>query len=347
MQDDNSWSCAGFDPGSYADAHPDTSAGPLLHFLSYGARERRQFPIELNPTAFDASDPIEVIAALSDCYFNGFGDQLDLALPAIWAKVDKLIELGAKPIIVIGDSHTGLYRRTPLCYDGWVLPLVCLFSAGSARGLSNPNGRTQYRQRIEGLLGWLATLPKTVAPPVIFKFGQVDVEFVSVFKRIERREKHFDEEAFADFSRETVDRYLAFLMSVAPASSYVATIFPPTLSDASWRDGYANAHVVDIENPGTLDSVRQSVRGLTVPNLSERTSHHALFNQLLACGVEQTTLSFWNDFNAALGTDGTVDPQWVGSAGGNDHHLDFFATRPLFENLLTSMQRQLANRREA
>jgi hypothetical protein len=71
---------------------------------------------------------------------------------------------------------------------------------------------------------------------------------VFVFKRIETGHHWFEPEAFDQFCRRSVFSYVGFLNDHFKHHNVaVASIFPPTLSDEAWREGYVNAHIAATE----------------------------------------------------------------------------------------------------
>lgn len=206
--------------------------------------------------------------------------------------------------------------------------LLC--TGASARGLGNIASRTGYGARVTGFLRALAALPQP--PPVLFVFGQVDVEFVFTFKRLEGRAPDF-----AAFCAETVSRYVGFLAAALPdrlrPRAEVAAVFPPALNDLAWRDGYVNAHIAELH--GQLDpaSLSNQLKALQIPSLRERTAQHALFNRMLEEKCLRDGLGFVDTFTPLL-SNGVADPSFLGPSAGADHHLGWRAVREPIVDLL-------------
>ena len=176
------------------------------------------------------------------------------------------------PFAVVGDSHSTHLVRRGRRGSRWLLPLHLLCTGASARGLINPEAAAGAGARVRRFLEWLAPTPM----PTAFMFGQVDVEFVFTFKRLETGLTRFDPAAFDAFAAETVARYLAFLSQATPpelkGSALVAGVFPPALSDAAWRQGYVNAHIADLHGPADAAGLAERLAALEIPTLSERTA---------------------------------------------------------------------------
>jgi hypothetical protein len=233
---------------------------------------------------------------------------------------------GAAPVAVVGDSHSTHLVRRSLREGRWLLPLHLLCTGASARGLRNPTAAAGAGVRVKA---FLAELPPM---PTIFMFGQVDVEFVHAFKRLEAGEAAFDARAFDAFAAETVDRYIGFLAEALPPAlkpqARVATIFPPALSDAAWRQGYVNAHIAELHGPADLAGLAE----LEIPSLLERTRLHGRFNETLAAAARAAGLAMLDVFTPLLTTRGTVRRAHLGRGRGANHHLGYAASRtPLVE----------------
>lgn len=243
-------------------------------------------------------------------------------------------EAGGAPLAVIGDSHsTHLIRRSRVG-ERWLLPLHRLCTGASARGLVNPDAAAGAGAKARA---FLAALPEET--PLIFKFGQVDIEFVFTFKRLEANAEAFDAAAFAAFAAETVERYLAFLTDAVPAErrtfATVAGVFPPALSDAAWRQGYVNAHIAVLHGGAAAQAdLAPRLARLEIPSLAERTRLHAGFNARLFEAARAAGFRTLDGFDALLGPDGVVEWSYLGRAAGANHHLSYAASRaPLVEAL--------------
>lgn len=209
----------------------------------------------------------------------------------------------------------------------WLLPIWSLETGASARGLLG-EGRSGAGPRVRAALDRLLALDGV---PVLVKFGQIDVEFVHVFKRLAAGETAFDAAAFEAFADQTLERYLAFLTMTVPAAARsrvrAMSLFPPALSDEAWRSGYLNAHITDVHGPPDRQSLVAGLARLEIPSRSRRTALHATFNSRLQAAVEAEGFLFGDDFSPWLGPRGCIDPRWLGPAGGRDHHLDHHAAR--------------------
>lgn len=272
-------------------------------------------------------------------------DRADVASPleTIWAdqaraaalmgnrqRLQGLARDGARPYAVIGDSHSRLLVRRSRRADGaWLAPLWWLETGASARGLARADARSGAGQRVRAAID--QALSVATDGLVLLKFGQVDIEFVQVFKRLEAGASAFDSDSFRAFTEQTIERYLAFLtQAVAPADRArvrLGSLFPPTLSDAAWRTGYVNAHIVDLHGPADPEDLAQRLASLDIPDLAARTMLHAQVNARLASAAAAEGFAYDDHFTPFLGEAGLVDRSCLGPAGGGDHHLDFHASR--------------------
>ncbi len=247
------------------------------------------------------------------------------------ALIATLKRRGAAPYAVIGDSHSAQLVRRSSRNGRWLLPLHWLCHAASARGLSNAEGRSGASGVVRRALDVSAALDI----PAVLKFGQVDLEFVYAFKRIDEGRWTFDPAHYDAFVDETVARYADALAVLAPSARRrriaVASVFPPSLSDRAWRNGYVNAAAADLHAsaPGAKDEgvdLRRAVSRLSIPDLRTRTAAHARFNARLKAAADALGFSYLDQFQAFLGADGLLRPNLRG-AGGADHHLNFQAAR--------------------
>jgi len=343
---------AGFSPLAYRSAHDDLASAldddraSAMHFVAYCGEDTRPFPMSLSldglrrlfelraPSHFKASVAVAVLnsvcTALSPIWSAPMSAQC-----AFWSDLLAILRLAGTPYFVIGDSHSNLYRRIVPTEDRLFIPVHILCLASSAIGLSNPNSRSGAGSR----LTQLATALKQVTDPsqiqMLFKFGQVDVEFVFNFDRIRNQRPEFREDEFHSFCQRSIDSYIEFV-STRFSANYVnvVSVFPPALSDAAWRDGYTNAHIVDVESSQRLDEIVAGVRNLEIPALPERTRLSALYNRLLEKKTVQTKLRFLNDFPYFLGRDRVLDPIFVPNHKGADHHLEQKPTAPIIDRLI-------------
>lgn len=270
------------------------------------------------------------------------------ALSGDHGRLRVLMRDGAAPYAVIGDSHSRLLVRRSRRADGvWLAPLWWLETGASARGLGRSDTRSGAGERVRAAID--QAMGVVDAMPILLKFGQVDLEFVQPFRRLEAGEQAFDPVGFKAFADETVARYLAFLsgaIALADRSRvHLCSLFPPALTDAAWRTGYVNAHIVELHGPADQDSLVQRLANLTIPDLAARTGLHADFNAALASAAAAEGFGTSDDFTPFLNGAGVVDPRYLDPAAGIDHHLDFHASRaPVVDQLWRLLEGSPDNR---
>lgn len=333
--------------------HPDLARQPLSdedavrHFLFQGVREGRAAPVGPFPQGIAALIGLAEINPQFVRYLASYillaqlkaasGDQWD-RIPEILAQMRAVP--GLKPFIIIGDSHSSLYNR-PLIHGGQVYaPIHGLCSGGSALGLGRADSKAGYGVRILTLANEHLRPLGADLPPVFLKFGQVDVEFVWMFRRVREGAKLFSLPHFDAFADSSIASYAAFLRSLShalpDAELKVVSIFPPTLSDRSWSKGYMNAHIGYLEGEGEIEALSEGIRTLEVPTLRYRTELHALYNHKLSRKVG-SFCAFVDDFTPLIGPDGNIDPLFMQGHGGEDHHISGSAViRPIAEVIARS-----------
>jgi hypothetical protein len=340
----------GVSPTAYVESNPDLAQLPdghaaMAHLIAGGLTEERRFPINLDLDGLGElaglSLALEFRAAAAATLINNciapasaFWDRAAGEQRAFWARLVTILRGIATPYFVVGDSHSGLYRQAIAGTGGDrpLLPVHVLFSACSAQGLGNPASKSGAARR-------LAPLAEALTPdtPAIFKFGQVDVEFVFAFKRIEAEQVQFDLEEFDRFCRRSVLSYVGFLHDrLRGRDVTVASIFPPTLSDEAWREGYVNAHIAAQEGDRPIEAIVAGLKQLEVPGLAERSRHHAHYNEILRHQAQRSGFAFIDDFSPFVGVDGVIDPVFTPTTRGRDHHLERSPATPIIRRLITA-----------
>ena len=268
--------------------------------------------------------------------------RLSLGDPGGPGTIEALRKRGAAPLAIIGDSHSRLYVQRGADGGRWLAPFHYLATGASARGLSNPDSRSGQGDEVRRFVARLSSLAEPT--PTLFVFGQVDVEFVFTFKRLETSPAAaFDPVTFDRFCEETAGRYAEFVarLGMPPGLATLAGVFPPALSDAAWRAGYVNAHIA-AEEGVPLDRLVDLLARATIPDLVARTHQHRLFNRHLATAAAERGLAYAEVFEPLLNPRGVIDAAYLGAAAGLDHHLDASAIRRRIVPLLWGL---VSNRR--
>ncbi len=349
---------AGFSPSAYRLAYDDLAQAlpcdnaATLHFIAFCQTDMRPFPIDLRlqglrrlftlraPALFKARAAVALLnvhCAPSSPLWSAAPETQG----AFWAELMCILRLVGAPYLIVGDSHSNLYRRIVIDQQRLLIPVPILCSGCSALGLANPNSRSGAGARLTQLGCALAQSSAAASVPILFDFGQVDVEFVFNFDRVRRAQRQFLNEEFERFCKRSVEAYLDFVAANFRAeSSSVISIFPPALSDASWREGYVNAHVVALESGQDLDAVVAGVRELEIPSLKARTHLHDDYNQLLRNAALHRGLGFLDAFRSFLQPDGSLDPRFIPSHRGSDHHLEEKPAAPVIDALIAKHLRR-------
>ncbi|MBS0639692.1 MAG: hypothetical protein JSS43_07465 [Proteobacteria bacterium] len=222
-----------------------------------------------------------LVAALAAAGMN-MGLTPDLPrLRAIWPTALALRSLDAVPFVIVGDSHSTFYRYAAVRENKWLLPLHVCCTAGSARGLGNPNSRSGYGTQLRGLFQFIEDKAATDRMPILIQFGQVDLEFVQPFQRVKDGAQAFDAEAFRSFAVSSVRFYIEFLCDAIPRSLRprltVLGVFPPALSNETLRKGYVNGHIAALDGMDEV-SLKSVLAALEWPDCHLRTALHADYN---------------------------------------------------------------------
>ena len=322
-----------FDGAAYRQRHDDlrqlSGEGLLEHFVRHGLHEGRV-------AAFSGSVarsqsligsfqlPSEDRALLERIVGRSALAVADLDGGTVAALEDLLTPTASLlPVLLIGDSHAHFLFAGPPMLDAGIMPVPFLCSGGSARGLANPRSRSGYGTRILDRLDGLGA--KLIGRPIVFKFGQIDVEFVSDLKRIRDNQRRFDIEEARRFIVEAVATYGDFLVrcaDVTGARLIVMGVFPPTLNDVALKLGYVNAHIAFLEGIDAVEELGAALARTEMPDLETRTGLHREFNERLATRCAGEGLDYLDEFDVMLDASGTVDPRFTRSHGGTDHHLD-------------------------
>jgi hypothetical protein len=244
---------------------------------------------------------------------------------------------GGCPVLIAGDSHSRLYVQRDRRGGRWLLPLHHLATGASARGLARAGSRSGEGERLRGLLAGASAAGAWF--PVLLVFGQVDVEFVFTFKRLEQEPAaNHDSAAFEAYCDETAEAYADFAAGLPMARNLtLAAIFPPALSDDAWRQGYLNAHIAHQHTTLEVAALGERLAATRVEDLAARTAQHRVFNGRLRAAAETRGLAVLEAFGDLLNRDGVAGAERLGPAAGRDHHLDVEAVRPALVTRLWTM----------
>lgn len=197
-------------------------------------------------------------------------------------------------ILVIGDSHTRVFRQKSLgkCVPGSFFHVIGVNGA-TASGLTNPNSKTQAYQVFR------KALATTRAKRVVVMLGEVDTGFV-IWYRTQKYNQPVEE-----MLKATVDTYTGFLLELKERGLQVTCISTPlpTIQDGNeW---------------GEIARARKEVTA----SLRERTELTLSFNLQVEAFCRQHELCFLNFDHESLGDNGTVASVLLNS-DPNDHHYN-------------------------
>ena len=240
-----------------------------------------------------------------------------------WSAIKDLLRPAENymPFLIIGDSHSHFFEPLVFLKSG-VFPVLLLCSGGSARGLANPNAKSANGPRILTVLNQVTQA--NIGAPIVFKFGQVDIEFVYNFRRVAQQMHAFDLEDAEEYARQTIKRYARFLLqcrTVCPNPIIVSSVFAPTLSDVAIRDGYINAHIGQLHSDSEIKTLTAQLKDLDYPSLTMRTKYNRYFNDLLRRSCLDLGLEYLEEFDAMLDANGTIDATYTSAHRGTDHHI--------------------------
>jgi len=322
----------GFDHEAYLAAYPTlgelSAPACAAHYHSCGRTERLRATFSLPfGEAVERLDRLDLEAAERDLL------RLDLASAVLWrtdiwgrdaARTADLLRPSPayRPLAVIADSHGMFYLTEDVLHGGRLVPVPLLCTGASARGLGNPASRVQAGQRIRDHLK--AVEARLAGGLVLLKFGQVDLEFVYDYRRVRDGRRGFDLADAEAFARESALRYAAFVRDLTdetPLKLVVTAALPPALNDAALREGYMNAHIVEMHAEIGPDALREALQELEMPDWKVRTELARTYNQALAAACAEFGLTFYDDFTPLVGPDGVIDPALILWHGGTDHHL--------------------------
>ncbi len=344
----------GFSPSAYRDRFGDLAARgfdptqALAHFFKNGLRERRSVPMILDHRALLALARLPIsnrwlrvhlLASLGGHLFDPKDTKSGAYIAERWPAVRALREAGARPYFIAGDSHAGWFVHGTGRDDAWLLPIHIPCSAGSARGLANPESVSGYGNMLRDVVAAIQALPGIEQVPFLLQFGQVDLEFVYNYNRVDENRPRLDLDDYRRFCDETVDRYAAFLGSLPgrpnrPPISLIS-VFPPVLSDDALRGGYVTDDIVNRESKLTSHQLFMRLRTFEMAGLADRTAIHAYFNERLRFAAWVLYADYIEALTPFLGEDGVVRQEYIiPEAKGAEHHMDGRRTYPIAQSLV-------------
>ncbi len=287
----------------------DEDAG-ALHFLRHGYAESRIFPVALDLAGLDRLRRLGVrnrvylqnlFVALATAWTGAtIRSAADLATYA--AAIERFRGMGALPLVILGDPFAGLYRRGVSAGARWICPLALAPLADGIGALSRIAPRTL-----------LATAPDLdiEAIPVLWNFGQVDIEQGYPSHRLGRELGPGDVDGFRDFAMPLIQAYGRFLAAAVPAEEralhWIAGAFPP----------------VPLTEGGA-------------ETLLDRTGMHQSFNDWLGQTAADLGFNVVRNFECFLAGHGVVDPGYLAELR-DTRSLDYHAVHGVIATSLWSI----------
>mgnify|MGYP000666349813 CR=1 FL=1 len=221
--------------------------------------------------------------------------------------------------MILGDSHAfHLKDFDEIDCDSQA------FIAGSAKGLMNPNSLSGYGAHISANWNALVDGKKVV----IFKFGQVDVEFLYHLRNVQVA---IDFEAYVI---NVVKAYIQYILTLNHSDKIICimSVFPPCFNDTFFK---TFIKFLNDERKWNIDTAL--IDNYKAPSLEERTAMHAKMNNVLQVEAKKHNFVYIDCFTPLLSNSGaTVNPAFVSHAM-NDCHLSNFST-PLVPEAKSAIQ---------
>jgi len=164
--------------------------------------------------------------------------------------------------LIVGDSHSNW-----LIFDNSV-HLLC--SAGSAKGLNNPNSISQYNHTI------IDNVANNDYKHLFFLFGRVDVDISSIHHYLKNPQLNWGE-----FNLNVVRNYLEFIVrNFSHRSVIILSIGLPVLDDENLKKGLLNGHINHLENK-KIEELENELLNAHLPDIYGRTMLALDFNEQL------------------------------------------------------------------
>lgn len=167
--------------------------------------------------------------------------------------------------LITGDSHSNYIMFNNSTH------LLC--SAGSAKGLNNPQSISQYNNII------IDNIKNNNYSNLFFLFGGVDVDFCFIHKYFKNNNIDYKE-----FNLEVIYNYLNFIKHIKAIYNdkkiTILSIGLPCLDDTHLKDGLLNGHINCLENQD-INILKQNLLNCELPDIYKRTKITLDFNEKL------------------------------------------------------------------
>jgi len=173
--------------------------------------------------------------------------------------------------LIVGDSHSN-----SLQFDNYT-HLLC--SAGSAKGLNNPNSISGYNNLI------INNINNNNYKHLFFLFGGVDVDFSFIHNLLKNPELDYKK-----FNKTVIDNYLQFIINnFRDKSVIILSVGLPVLDDEHLTTGLLNGHINTLESVD-LEKFKNDLLHVDLPNIFKRTEITLHFNRKLKQKISNLNL---------------------------------------------------------
>jgi len=173
--------------------------------------------------------------------------------------------------LIVGDSHTNNLHFEKSQH------LLC--SAGSAKGLNNPNSISGYNNLI------INNINNNNYKHLFFLFGGVDVDFSFIHNLLKNPELDYKK-----FNKTVIDNYLQFITNnFSDKSVIILSVGLPVLDDAHLINGLLNGHINTLENVD-VEKFKHDLLHIDLPNIFKRTEITLHFNRKLQKKISNLNL---------------------------------------------------------
>lgn len=217
-------------------------------------------------------------------------------LRTIKHKLDSLKAHYLPTTLVLGDSHTCIFKRWPFTvFFPTTNFRVCMVAGATVSGLENPNSMTRAMPL------FMEALNSTKSNQIIVNLGEVDTGYV-IWYRAEKYSLSVDE-----MLNNAVAKYQEFLKLLKSKSEVCVISAPlPTIEDGNdWGD---------------IANLRKDVQTTQV----QRTSLTLKFNQLMEQFCQDNQILYLNLDSQCLGKNGVLKDT-LKNKNRRDHHYDYSA----------------------
>lgn len=165
--------------------------------------------------------------------------------------------------LIAGDSHS-----KTICFNNSI-QILC--SAGSAKGLNNPNSISQYGNTL------INNIKTNNYSNLFFLFGGVDVDFCFIHKYL--KNNNID---YKSFVLDVVNNYLNFITNnFFDKSVIILSVGLPCLDDEHFIKAMLNGHINHLENQDKNLLEKDLLSCPSLPDIYKRTEITLHFNKIL------------------------------------------------------------------